>query len=73
MNPERDLSSKCKAGFVFEIWGNNIRLVMNSKGLVWFFQIVEHSCCLRLKDLYENRFKSERLQVKRVSFGQEER
>ena len=36
LNPERDLSNKYKDGFVFEVWGNDIRLVMKAKGLFWF-------------------------------------
>ena len=64
MNPERDLSNKCKDGFVFEVWNNDIRLVMRSKGFVWSFRMIEHNCFLRQKDLYANRFKGEKLQEK---------
>ena len=46
LNPERDLSNKCKDGFVFEVWGNDIRLVMQAKGFVCFC-MVEHDYCLR--------------------------
>ena len=58
---------------VFEVWGDDIRLVMKAKGFVWFSQMVEHSCCLRRKDLYANRFKGEKLQANRVSFDYKER
>ena len=37
------------------------------------FWMVEHDYCLRRKDLYANRFKSEKLQEIRVSFDQDER
>ena len=46
---------------------------MKAKGFVWFSQMVEHSCCLRRKDLYANRFKGEKLQVNRISYDSEER
>ena len=46
---------------------------MKAKVFVWFSQMVEHSCCLRRKDLYANRFKGEKLQADRISFDSKER
>ena len=61
-----------KYGFVFEVWGYDIRLVMKARGL-FVFSIVEHDYCLRWKVLNAESFKGEKLQAKRVSFGQESR
>ena len=72
MNLERDLSNKCKDGFVFEVLCNDIRLVMKAKGFV-FFWMVEHDYCLRLRVLNAKSFKDEKLQANRTSFGQKER
>ena len=36
LNLERDLSNKCKDGFVFEVLGNDVRLVMKAEGFVFF-------------------------------------
>ena len=47
-NLERDLSNKCKDGFVFEVLRNDIRLVMKAEGFVCFW-MVEHENCLRRK------------------------
>ena len=58
---------------VFEVWGDDIRLVMKVKGFVWFSRMVEHTCRLRRKDLYANRFKGEKLQANIISFDSKER
>ena len=71
LNPERDLSNKCKDGFVFEICGNNIRLVMKAKGF-FFFWMVERDYCLRWRVLNGKSFKGVKLQANRTSFGQED-
>ena len=72
MNPERDLSKKCKDGFVFEVWGYDIRLVMNAKGF-FVFWMVEHDYCSRWKVLSAKSFKGEKLKAIRVSFDQKYR
>ena len=46
---------------------------MKAKDFVWFSWMVEHSCCLRRKDLYANRFKGEKLQVNKINFDSKER
>ena len=66
----RDLSNRCKYGFVFEAWGNDIRLVMKAKGLFCFW-MVEHDYYLRWKVLNAKSFKGVKLQANRTSFGQE--
>ena len=58
-----------KDGFVFEVWGNDIRLVMKAKGFVLFW-MVEHDYCLRWKVLNGKSSKGEKLQANRTSFGQ---
>ena len=68
MNPERDLSNKYKYGFVFEVWGNDIRLVMKSKGFVCFWMI-EHDYYFEEKVLSAKSFKGEKLQVNRTSLS----
>ena len=61
-----------KDGYVFEVCGNDIRLVMKAKGFVCFW-MVEHDYYLRWKVLNAKSFKGEKLQEIRVRFGQEDR
>ena len=61
-----------KDGFVFEVWGYDIRLVMKAKGL-FVFWMVEHDYCSRWKVLTAKIFKGEKLQAIRVSFDQKDR
>ena len=63
---ERDLSNECKYGFVFEVWGNDLRLVMKAEDFFCFWK-VEHDYCLRWKVLNEKSFKGEKLQVNRTT------
>ena len=58
---------------VFEVWGDDIRLVMKAKGFVWFSWMFEHSFYLRRKDLYANRFNGEKLQANKISFDYKDR
>ena len=58
--------------FVFEVWGNDIRLVMKAKGFFCFW-MVEHDYCLRWKVLNAKSFNGEKLQAIRVSFGRDDR
>ena len=69
---ERDLSNKCKDGFVFEVLGDDIRLVRKAEGLFCFW-MVEHDYYLRRKVLNAKSLKGEKLQAMRVSFGQKNR
>ena len=57
-----------KVGFVFKIWGNNIRLVMKAKGFVCFW-MVEHEYYLRWKVLSAKSFKGEKLQASRTTLA----
>ena len=61
-----------KDGFVFEVWGYDIRLVMKAKGLFCFW-MVEHDFSLRRKVLKTKSSKGEKLQAIRVRFGQKDR
>ena len=61
-----------KDGFVFEVWGYDIRLVMKAKGF-FVFWMVEHDYCLRWKVPNAKSFKGEKLQAIRVSFGKKDR
>ena len=57
-----------KDGFVFEVWGYDIRLVMKAKGF-FFFWMVEHDYCLRRKVLNAKSFKGENLQANRTALA----